>query len=89
MTLALATRGYLTDGTGGGSQVFGPGPQLVSSAAVTPEIDGSKELRDPAPEIVGAAINEPVVVGAKKNANAPAGLVPDIVGSDALTPGLK
>ena len=39
MTLGLATRGYLAGGASVTPRTYGPGPKIISSEEVKPEID--------------------------------------------------
>ena len=52
MTLALATRGYLSSGVGGQQAPVGPGPVVSSAMLVKPEITDSKEIKPQGPKIM-------------------------------------
>jgi hypothetical protein len=89
MTLALLTRGYICAGRGGPS-VFGPGPGIVSTNVMSPEIRASGADRDLVPEILGAGSQIPVASGSASATVPISGVgTPQIVGGSDLSPDIK
>lgn len=89
MTLALASRGYLCPGHGASPQVpCGPGPTIVASDAVEPEIIAGAAEELPGPSVMEVWTLEPMIVVGDTEQAPPTIEGPDIVGAEDLTPGI-
>ena len=88
MTLALASRGYLCLGRKLISTIFGPGPGIVSSELLSPDITGAAKSLEDTPEILGAGVKEPSATATVVSVP-PTPDSPQIVGGDVLTPDIR
>lgn len=88
MTLALASRGYLCQGQASPQIPCGPGPTIVSSDEVSPEIIGGAAEALPGPSVVEVWSLEPMLIVGDIETPPPAIEGPDIVGAEDLTPGI-
>jgi len=88
MTLALATRGYLCFRRGGGG-TSGPGPSIIKSQFIQPEIKGAAFAAPPGPDLTGAASKAPQISGGGSIPTPPASTPPTISGGGTLIPGVK
>ena len=87
MTLALATRGYLCFRRA--VAVFvGPGPTIVQSQFVQPEIQGAAFAAPPGPDLSGAVSSAPQISGGGSVPTTPAANPPTITGGGTLIPGV-
>jgi hypothetical protein len=87
MTLALLTRGYICPGKG--PSVFGPGPGIVGTQLLSPDIRASGIELGNVPEIVGAGEQVPQPSGAAIATETPLGETPQIVGGSVMSPNIK